>query len=80
VTEQVTEGRAAVRALALVRLVHLRPGHAAAPGRRRIAAAGQPPLLHEELGRQETWEDSPETYPQSDPYAWWRRHDTYDTP
>ncbi|NUR42979.1 MAG: DUF899 domain-containing protein [Streptomyces sp.] len=32
------------------------------------------------LGRQETWEDSPETYPQSDPYAWWRWHDTYDTP
>ncbi|MBE8469827.1 DUF899 domain-containing protein [Streptomyces justiciae] len=32
------------------------------------------------LGRQETWEDSPETYPQTDPYAWWRWHDTYDTP
>jgi predicted dithiol-disulfide oxidoreductase (DUF899 family) len=30
------------------------------------------------LGRQETWEDSPEGYPQSPPYQWWRRHDEYD--
>jgi predicted dithiol-disulfide oxidoreductase (DUF899 family) len=30
------------------------------------------------LGRQETWEDSPEGYPQSEPYQWWRRHDEYD--
>lgn len=29
------------------------------------------------LGRQETWEDSPEGYPQSAPYEWWRRHDEY---
>jgi predicted dithiol-disulfide oxidoreductase (DUF899 family) len=29
------------------------------------------------LGRQEEWEDSPEGYPQSPPYAWWRRHDEY---
>ena len=29
------------------------------------------------LGRQEAWEDSPEGYPQSPPYAWWRRHDEY---
>jgi predicted dithiol-disulfide oxidoreductase (DUF899 family) len=29
------------------------------------------------LGRQETWEDSPEGYPQSEPYDWWRRHDEY---
>jgi predicted dithiol-disulfide oxidoreductase (DUF899 family) len=29
------------------------------------------------LGRQETWEDSPEDYPQTAPYAWWRRHDEY---
>jgi predicted dithiol-disulfide oxidoreductase (DUF899 family) len=29
------------------------------------------------LGRQETWEDSPEGYPQTRPYAWWRRHDEY---
>jgi len=28
-------------------------------------------------GRQETWEDSPEGWPQSDPYVWWRRHDKY---
>ena len=27
------------------------------------------------LGRQETWEDSPEGYPQSAPYAWWTWHD-----
>jgi len=27
------------------------------------------------LGRQETWEDSPEGYPQSPPYEWWRWHD-----
>jgi predicted dithiol-disulfide oxidoreductase (DUF899 family) len=32
------------------------------------------------LGRQEQWEDSPEGYPQTPPYAWWRRHDEYDTP
>ncbi len=29
-------------------------------------------------GRQETWEDSPEGWPQSEPYTWWRRHDEYD--
>jgi len=30
------------------------------------------------LGRQETWEDSPEGYPQDKPYSWWNRHDEYD--
>ncbi len=30
------------------------------------------------LGRQEDWEDSPEGWPQSAPYQWWRRHDEYD--
>ena len=30
------------------------------------------------LGRQETWEDSPDGYPQTEPYAWWRRHDEYE--
>jgi predicted dithiol-disulfide oxidoreductase (DUF899 family) len=30
------------------------------------------------LGRQESWEDSPEGYPQTPPYAWWRRHDEYE--
>jgi predicted dithiol-disulfide oxidoreductase (DUF899 family) len=29
------------------------------------------------LGRQETWEDSPEGYPQSRPYKWWNWHDEY---
>ncbi|HEY2476761.1 MAG TPA: DUF899 domain-containing protein [Candidatus Cybelea sp.] len=29
------------------------------------------------LGRQETWEDSPEGYPQSEPYKWWNWHDSY---
>jgi predicted dithiol-disulfide oxidoreductase (DUF899 family) len=29
-------------------------------------------------GRQETWEDSPEGWPQTEPYQWWRRHDEYD--
>jgi predicted dithiol-disulfide oxidoreductase (DUF899 family) len=29
-------------------------------------------------GRQETWEDSPEGFPQSPPYRWWRLHDEYD--
>jgi len=28
-------------------------------------------------GRQETWEDSPEGWPQEEPYQWWRRHDEY---
>jgi predicted dithiol-disulfide oxidoreductase (DUF899 family) len=32
------------------------------------------------LGRQEEWEDSPEGYPQTPPYAWWSRHDEYDQP
>jgi predicted dithiol-disulfide oxidoreductase (DUF899 family) len=32
------------------------------------------------LGRQETWEDSPEGYPQSPPYEWWNWHDNYDRP
>ena len=30
------------------------------------------------LGRQEEWEDSPEGYPQTPPYAWWNLHDEYD--
>jgi predicted dithiol-disulfide oxidoreductase (DUF899 family) len=30
------------------------------------------------LGRQEEWEDSPEGYPQTKPYGWWRRHDEYE--
>src|SRR3954452_6063846 len=30
------------------------------------------------LGRQETWEDSPEGYPQTEPYTWWNWHDNYD--
>src|SRR5256885_9261961 len=29
------------------------------------------------LGRQETWEDSLEGYPQGRPYKWWDRHDSY---
>jgi predicted dithiol-disulfide oxidoreductase (DUF899 family) len=29
------------------------------------------------LGRQEAWEDSPQGYPQTPPYRWWRRHDQY---
>ncbi len=29
------------------------------------------------LGRQETWEDSPEGYPQDQPATWVRRHDEY---
>jgi predicted dithiol-disulfide oxidoreductase (DUF899 family) len=32
------------------------------------------------LGRQETWEDSPEGYPQSAPYEWWNWHDNYAAP
>jgi len=31
------------------------------------------------LGRQEAWEDSPEGYPQTPPYQWWRWHDEYAT-
>jgi predicted dithiol-disulfide oxidoreductase (DUF899 family) len=30
------------------------------------------------LGRQENWEDSPEGWPQTPPYEWWRHHDKYD--
>lgn len=29
------------------------------------------------LGRQETWEDSPDGHPQDPPYSWWRLHDQY---
>ena len=29
------------------------------------------------LGRQEEWEDSPDGYPQTAPYSWWRWHDAY---
>jgi len=29
------------------------------------------------LGRQESWEDSPEGYPQTPPYKWWNWHDNY---
>lgn len=28
-------------------------------------------------GRQETWEDSPAGWPQTEPHVWWRRHDRY---
>ncbi|MDC0768573.1 DUF899 domain-containing protein [Streptomyces sp. HD] len=31
------------------------------------------------LGRQETWEESPEGYPQTPPYEWWNWHDQYGT-
>ncbi len=30
------------------------------------------------FGRQETWEDSPESRPQTPPYQWWRLHDEYE--
>jgi predicted dithiol-disulfide oxidoreductase (DUF899 family) len=30
------------------------------------------------FGRQESWEDSPEGWPQTAPYQWWRRHDEYE--
>jgi|SRR5579872_1106736 len=30
------------------------------------------------LGRQEVWEDSPEGYPQSEPYKWWNWNDNYE--
>jgi predicted dithiol-disulfide oxidoreductase (DUF899 family) len=30
------------------------------------------------FGRQEFWEDSPDGWPQSEPYAWQRRHDEYE--
>jgi predicted dithiol-disulfide oxidoreductase (DUF899 family) len=30
------------------------------------------------LGRQEEWEDSPDGWPQTSPYQWWRHHDKYD--
>ncbi len=30
------------------------------------------------LGRQETWENSPEGYPQTQTYKWWNWHDNYD--
>jgi len=29
------------------------------------------------FGRQESWEDSPPGWRQSEPYVWWRRHDEY---
>ena len=29
------------------------------------------------LGRQETWEDSPDGYPQEPPYKWWNWNDSY---
>jgi len=30
------------------------------------------------LGRQEQWEQSPEGYPQTEAYVWWKLHDEYD--
>jgi len=29
------------------------------------------------FGRQEVWEDSPEGWPQTPPFEWWRHHDRY---
>jgi predicted dithiol-disulfide oxidoreductase (DUF899 family) len=34
-------------------------------------------LDHTPFGRQEQWEDSPEGWPQTPAYSWWRRHDEY---
>jgi predicted dithiol-disulfide oxidoreductase (DUF899 family) len=47
---------------------------------RGVEALGSPWTLLDltPLGRQETWEDSPEGYPQTSPYGWWRRHDEYE--
>jgi predicted dithiol-disulfide oxidoreductase (DUF899 family) len=30
------------------------------------------------LGRQEEWEDAPDSYPQTPPYQWWNYHDAYE--
>jgi predicted dithiol-disulfide oxidoreductase (DUF899 family) len=30
------------------------------------------------FGRQEIWEDSPDGFPQTAPYEWWRRQDEYE--
>ncbi len=30
------------------------------------------------LGRQEEWEDSPDGWPQTEAYTWWRKHDEYE--
>ena len=30
------------------------------------------------FGRQENWEESPQGWPQTPPYMWWRHHDRYD--
>lgn len=35
-------------------------------------------LDHTVFGRQEAFEDSPEGWPQSESYVWWRHHDRYD--
>ena len=32
------------------------------------------------FGRQENWEDSPDGWPHTPPYQWWRRHDEYEEP
>ncbi len=31
-------------------------------------------------GRQEEWEESPNGWPQTPPYTWWRKHDEYGAP
>jgi hypothetical protein len=69
----------------------LRPQRVPAPGRRESSApiftSGRGAealgstwsfLDLTPFGRQETWEDSPEGWPQTPPYQWWRRHDEYD--
>ena len=56
----------------LPHLLHQRP-------RRRVGAANTWTYLDlTALGRQEAWEDSPEGYPQTPPYQWWKWHDAYD--
>ena len=40
-------------------------------------AAPGPTSTSPPLGRQEKWEDSPEGYPQTEPYGWWNYHDDY---
>jgi len=43
-----------------------------------VAATTWSYLDNTALGRQEEWEDSPEGYPQTPPYYWWKWHDAYD--
>ena len=73
-----TSGTAPTRSSATATGCSAPTSSSAAAATRRWAAPGAY-LDITALGRQEEWEDSPDGYPQTQPYVWWNWHDEYGT-